>query len=1044
MVCPRCGKLVLASAGHCKSCGAGIAVSVLTPPPTSTTPHDEPQEINDESLTVALSAQVSTPGSAIDAPPQPAHGSTPDDEEANTSSLPTPTSLTIAIPSAARPVHSGPLAIGESFGNRYHVIRMVGVGGMGAVYQAWDGELGMAVAIKVIRREVTENSTAGAEVERRFKRELVLARQVTHKNVVRIHDLGEIDGIKYITMPYVEGEDLATVLRKEGRLPVAKTLHIVRSIVSGLVAAHAAGVVHRDLKPANIMIETSDEALIMDFGIARSTGAPTGNRVPGNTTIISNLRLAQLQPDATVLGTVVGTVEYMAPEQARGVSVDQRADVYALGLIIYDMLVGRSRLTMADSAIAELRGRMEQAPPSIKSLVPEVPDALNTLVSRCLEPDPAKRYQTSADLAADLDRLDDHGVPIPEPRRFTPRLIAASVLLVIALVAGTWWLTRTPPLPKPHDPVSVLIADFQNQTNDPSFDRTLEPIFKLALEGAGFISAYDRLGMRTIGARPPERLDERVAQEIAVKQAVGVVLAGSLTRDGGGYTLDAKVIQAVTGSVIATVTQKAKGKDKVLALATTVATSIRKALGDNTSDDAQRFAMDTLSTANLDAVHDYAMGQVALADNRSEEAIRSYAKAIERDSKFVAAYTGIALASGNVGRQQDAEKYAKEALKHLDGATERERYRVRGAYSRLTGDYQQCVKEYGELVARYTADAAARNQLALCMSKLRQLGGARDEMQRVSSILPRRALYRVNLSLYAAYGNDYQTAESAAAEAIKLSSAEPSLIALFFVQLGQNQLAHATETLQKLAALSPLGASVAASGLADIALYEGRFNEAASILGRGIAADLAAGNRDRAATKSAALAYTRLQQKDNTKAVVAAQQALGHSQAANIKFFAGRVFIEAGDFAKGKTLAAALGGEPQTEPRALAKILEADLALKGKQPKQAIGLLTEANKLLDTWLGHFDLGRAHFDDGALLAADSEFDGCLRRRGEALSLLLDEEPTYGYLPGVYYYQGRVREGLKTSAFAESYRSYLGIREKAGEDPLVAEVRRRAGR
>jgi len=922
---------------------------------------------------------------------------------------------------------------------------MVGVGGMGAVYQAWDGELGMAVAIKVIRREVTENSTAGAEVERRFKRELVLARQVTHRNVVRIHDLGEIDGIKYITMPYVEGEDLATVLRKEGRLPVAKTLHIVRSIVSGLVAAHTAGVVHRDLKPANVMIETGDEALIMDFGIARSTGAPSGNRVPGNTTIISNLRLAQSQPDATVLGTVVGTVEYMAPEQARGVAVDQRADVYALGLIMYDMLVGRSRLTTANSAIAELRGRMEQAPPSIKSLIPEIPDALNTVVSRCLEPDPAKRYQTSADLAMDLGRLDDHGVQIPEPRRFTPRLIAASVLLVLALVTGTWWLTRTPPPPKPHDPVTVLIADFQNQTNDPSFDRTLEPIFKLALEGAGFISAYDRVGMRTIGVRPPEHLDERGAQEIAVKQAVGVVLTGSLTRDGGGYALAAKVIQAVTGNVIATATQKAKDKDKVLSLATTVATSIRKALGDNTSDDAQRFAMDTLSTANLDAVHDYAMGQLALADSRHEDAIRNYAKAIERDPNFVAAYTGLALASSNVGRQEDAEKYANEALKHLDRATERERYRVRGAFYRLTGDYQHCVNEYSALAARYTSDVSARNQLALCMSKLRQLAGARDEMRRVSSILPKRALYRINLSLYASYGSDYDTGEASARDALDLSpSTEYGFVALAFAELGQTRIPQAIETLQKLAPLSPLGASLAASGLADIALYDGRYNEAASILQRSADADLAAGNKDRAATKLTTVAYTRLQQTETAKSVAAAQQALATSQALNVRFLAARVLIEANELAKGKAIAASLGAEPQTEPRALGKILEANLALKGKQPKQAIDLLTEANKLLDTWLGHFDLGRAHLDDGGLLAADSEFDGCLRRRGEALSVLLDEEPTYGYLPPVYYYQGLVREALKTDAFAESYRTYLGIREKAGQDRLLAEVRRRAGR
>src|SRR5262245_54968613 len=145
------------------------------------------------------------------------------------------------------------------------------MGAMGAVYQAWDQELGVAVALKVIRPEATADPAAAADMERRFKRELLLARQVTHTNVVRIHDLGELRGIKYITMPFVQGHDLATCLKHDGRLPVARALTIARQIASGLAAAHQAGVIHRDLKPANVMIGENEHALIMDFGIARST-----------------------------------------------------------------------------------------------------------------------------------------------------------------------------------------------------------------------------------------------------------------------------------------------------------------------------------------------------------------------------------------------------------------------------------------------------------------------------------------------------------------------------------------------------------------------------------------------------------------------------------------------------------------------------------------------------------------------------------------------------------------------------------------------------
>src|SRR2546430_1920809 len=186
---------------------------------------------------------------------------------------------------------------------------------MGAVYQAWDTELSVAVALKVIRTDRRRGGSASPEAEKRFKNELLLARQVTHKNVVRIHDLGEIDGIKYITMPYVEGNDLATALRREGKLPAARTLRLARQIAAGLEAAHGAGVVHRDLKPANIMIGAEDQVQIMDFGISASR-------------------------EEAASGGIIGTLEYMAPEQGAGAAVDARADIYALGLILYEMLIG--------------------------------------------------------------------------------------------------------------------------------------------------------------------------------------------------------------------------------------------------------------------------------------------------------------------------------------------------------------------------------------------------------------------------------------------------------------------------------------------------------------------------------------------------------------------------------------------------------------------------------------------------------------------------------------------------------------------------------
>src|SRR5262245_12899402 len=427
MRCPNCGGEVSDAGGRCPTCNtllsSTVRTGVMTPVPS------------DDAETVY--AAPSRP---------PAPPATPPAATDDTTGLPASAG---GVRHATTPKAAlGPLKVSEQFGTRYTILRQLGIGGMGAVYQAWDSELNVAVALKVIRPEAAQDSDAAQDIERRFKQELLLARQVTHKNVVRIHDLGEINGIKYITMPYIEGADLATVLRDSQRLPVPKVLSIVRQIAAGLQAAHEAGVVHRDLKPANVMIE-NEHAIIMDFGIARSTSR-VGSMPPGPSgPATSQQGLAALddaltRAAATVVGAVIGTIEYMAPEQARGEHVDQRADIYAYGLIVYDLLVGRRRVDHAPSAVFELQKRMGQPPPPVRSLVPEVPEALEKIVAKCIEPEADKRFQTAAELVAALDRLDDRGKLRPIKRVVGLPFASAVAALLLALSGGLWWYTRPP------------------------------------------------------------------------------------------------------------------------------------------------------------------------------------------------------------------------------------------------------------------------------------------------------------------------------------------------------------------------------------------------------------------------------------------------------------------------------------------------------------------------------------------------------------------------------------------------------------------------
>jgi eukaryotic-like serine/threonine-protein kinase len=265
---------------------------------------------------------------------------------------------------------------GTMLGGRYQLLRVLGQGGMGAVYQARDQELGRIIALKVIRPELAGNPS----ILQRFKQELILSRNVTHKNVVRIYDMGEADGTKFITMEYVEGEDLRSMLARDGKVAPQKALEIVQQICRALDAAHAEGVIHRDLKPQNVMLDPQGRVVVMDFGLARSLEAP----------------------GMTQTGTLVGTLEYMSPEQAMGAELDQRSDLFAVGLIFFELLTGKVPYK-ADTGIATLMKRTHERAIPASDVDIGVPKSLSVIVAKCLEREPTERFQSAQDVLRQLD-----------------------------------------------------------------------------------------------------------------------------------------------------------------------------------------------------------------------------------------------------------------------------------------------------------------------------------------------------------------------------------------------------------------------------------------------------------------------------------------------------------------------------------------------------------------------------------------------------------------------------------------------------------------
>jgi tetratricopeptide (TPR) repeat protein len=425
------------------------------------------------------------------------------------------------------------------------------------------------------------------------------------------------------------------------------------------------------------------------------------------------------------------------------------------------------------------------------------------------------------------------------------------------------------------------------------------------------------------------------------------------------------------------------------------------------------------------------------------DALQSFSKVAELDPNFARAYSGMSSVSRNMGNEQDAEKYIKLAMEHVDRMTERERYRIRGLYYLDTENYEKCIEENSALVKQYPADNIGHNNLSICYLGLNNLPKAVEELQRALEVLPNNQFARVNLALDLAYTGDFTGAEREARTVLKVNpSYTQAYVALAFAQVGQGHLAEAIKTYQDLQKIGDQGQSIAFQGLADIALYEGRLAEAAQLLQQGAALDLKGDRPDSAAANFAELGHVELLRKQKAAALAAAEKAAAKTQTVSTRFLAARVYVAAGETGKARSLAAGLTSDSRPEPQSDAKLIEGEIALQEKDPRKAIEIFNDANKLLDTWIGWFDLGRAYLDAGLFVEADSEFDRCIKHRGETLDLF-NFVPVYGYVPDVYYYQGVVREGLKSAGAPESYRTYLSIRGKAGEDPLLPEVRRRLG-
>lgn len=618
----------------------------------------------------------------------------------------------------------------ESF-SRYRILEKLGSGGMGEVYLAEDKRLGRKIALKVLAEELTQNRDRLS----RFDQEAYAASALNHPNILTIYEMGDEGGRHYIATEYIDGETLRKRLQGPP-MELTEVLSIAIQVAGALEEAHAAGIVHRDIKPENIMIRRNGHVKVLDFGLAKLTERPDSDD-----TDTEAVTRALVQTDA---GMVLGTSQYMSPEQARGKPIDGRTDIWSLGVVLYEMAAGRppfSGETKTDVIVAIAKTE----PPPLIRFAPRTPSEFEWIVSKALRKDVDERYQTIKEFESDLKKLkqriefqselertlppEQYSAALsgladtelhPAPSRLSTQSGVASNIstaqisgavqtrassaeyivgeikrhrtgfgvsaLVVLLIAATvsyfsFWRSKTVLTDKD----TILIADFTNTTGDSVFDGTLKQALAVQLGQSPFLDIFseDRLrdALKFMNAKPDARVTREVAKDICERQGIKAMLLGSISGVGSHYVVTLEALNSLTGDTIASEQFEAEGKEQVIKSLGPAASSLREKLGESLSTIKKFDApIEQVTTSKLDALRQYSQGVELHSKADYEHAIPFYQRAIGIDPYFAIAHARLALCYNNTRQFELAREEYKQAYELRDRVSEREKFVIAANY----------------------------------------------------------------------------------------------------------------------------------------------------------------------------------------------------------------------------------------------------------------------------------------------------------------------------------------------------------------------------
>ena len=610
--------------------------------------------------------------------------------------------------------------------SHYRIQEKLGAGGMGVVYKAVDTRLDRVVALKFL----SHNMEQDAQALERFRREAHAASALNHPGICTIYDVGEQEHHSFIVMEFIDGETLSQRIHRQA-LSVEQILDLGIQIADALDVAHAAGIIHRDIKPSNVFVTKRGQAKVLDFGLAKLLPKELPHLDSADASSKNS------QEPVSLVGVISGTPAYMSPEQIRGDDLDARTDIFAFGLLLYEMATGQQAFGGRTGGVM-IESILTRAPASVRIANPQIPPRLDEIISQCLEKDRTQRYSTAAAVRSDLQQLKrevDSGT-VSRPAYILPqsprshsrwkKLAVVTVPLVILLILAAWYYAARPAHAL-NRMDTIVLADFNNKTGDAIFDDTLRQGLAAQLQQSPFLSLVSeqriqqtlRLMGRPLGAKLSPAIIGDLCQRVGSK----AYLSGSISNLGSQYVIGVNAVNCQTGDYLAQEQVTANGKENVLKALGEASTKLRTKLGESLKT-VQKLdtPIEQATTPSLEALQAYSLGRMTMQGKGDfTGAVPLLKRSIELDPKFAMAYAMLGTAYHNLGEKKLSAESTSKAFDLRSRVSEWEKFYIESHYHHfVTGDMEKARQAYELWAQIYPRELVPRTNLGVIYETLGQ------------------------------------------------------------------------------------------------------------------------------------------------------------------------------------------------------------------------------------------------------------------------------------------------------------------------------------